>query len=94
MLSMPSQARLSSTRERFVWQAATFRDGRSTPPKLIGRVFQNPFSGTRRRMTIAENSALALKRAARGLGWGLGPNLRNERAARAANGAGAGRPPR
>ncbi|MFH1476728.1 MAG: ATP-binding cassette domain-containing protein, partial [Verrucomicrobiota bacterium] len=27
--------------------------------KLIGRVFQNPFSGTAPRMTIAENLALA-----------------------------------
>src|SRR6476469_10065438 len=42
---------------------------------LIGRVFQNPFSGTAPTMTIAENLALALKRGRpRGLGWGLGPN--------------------
>jgi putative ABC transport system ATP-binding protein len=47
--------------------------------KLIGRVFQNPFSGTAPTMTIAENLALALKRGRpRGLGWGLGPNLRKE----------------
>jgi len=47
--------------------------------KLIGRVFQNPFSGTAPTMTIAENLALALKRGRpRGLGWGLGSNLRDE----------------
>ena len=46
---------------------------------LIGRVFQNPFSGTAPTMTIAENLALALKRGRpRGLGWGLRPSLRNE----------------
>lgn len=39
---------------------------------LIGRVFQNPFSGTAPNMSIKENLALALKRGqARGLGWGL-----------------------
>jgi putative ABC transport system ATP-binding protein len=38
----------------------------------IGRVFQNPFSGTAPGMTIAENLALAARR---GLGRGLGPNL-------------------
>src|SRR5271166_3925398 len=30
--------------------------------KLIGRVFQNPFSGTAANMTIAENLALATRR--------------------------------
>src|SRR5436190_6553695 len=45
--------------------------------RLIGRVFQNPFSGTAPTMSIAENLALALKRGRpRGLGWGLGPSLR------------------
>lgn len=39
---------------------------------LIGRVFQNPFSGTAPTMTIAENFALAVRR---GLGRGLGPSL-------------------
>lgn len=39
---------------------------------LIGRVFQNPFSGTAPSMTIAENFALAAKR---GLGRGLGRAL-------------------
>ncbi|WP_395737629.1 ABC transporter ATP-binding protein [Prosthecobacter sp.] len=44
--------------------------------KLIGRVFQNPFSGTAPTMSIAENFALASKRGhARGLGWALSPNL-------------------
>ena len=39
---------------------------------LIGRVFQNPFSGTAPGMTIAENIALAAMRGrARGLGWAL-----------------------
>lgn len=38
--------------------------------RLIGRVFQNPFSGTAPQMTIAENVALASRRGrARGLGW-------------------------
>lgn len=37
---------------------------------LIGRVFQNPFSGTAPTMTIAENFALATRRGLfRGLGW-------------------------
>lgn len=40
--------------------------------KFIGRVFQNPFSGTAPNMSIQENLALALKRGKkRGLGWGL-----------------------
>ena len=30
--------------------------------KLVGRVFQNPFSGTAPHMTIAENLALAVRR--------------------------------
>ena len=39
---------------------------------LIGRVFQNPFSGTAPSMTIAENLALATKRGLpRGFGWAL-----------------------
>ena len=38
----------------------------------IGRVFQNPFSGTAAGMSIGENLALAAKRGRRrGLGWGL-----------------------
>ena len=39
---------------------------------LIGRVFQNPFSGTAPTMTVAENLALAARR---GLGRALGPLL-------------------
>jgi putative ABC transport system ATP-binding protein len=39
---------------------------------LIGRVFQNPFSGTAPAMSIAENLALAARRGCRrGLGWAL-----------------------
>src|SRR5579883_2322634 len=41
--------------------------------KLIGRVFQNPFSGTAPNLSIAENISLAAKRGrSRGLGWALG----------------------
>lgn len=44
--------------------------------KYIGRVFQNPFSGTAPSMSIRENLALAMKRGKkRGLGWGLPGNL-------------------
>ena len=40
--------------------------------QLIGRVFQNPFSGTAPDMSIAENIALAVRRGQRrGLGWAL-----------------------
>lgn len=40
--------------------------------RYIGRVFQNPFSGTSPHMSIAENLALAARRgASRGLGWAL-----------------------
>ena len=47
--------------------------------KLIGRVFQNPFSGTAPNMSIAENFALAARRGlTRGLGWALQSNLINE----------------
>ncbi|MEN9812671.1 MAG: ABC transporter ATP-binding protein [Opitutia bacterium Tous-C8FEB] len=43
---------------------------------LIGRVFQNPFSGTAPGMSIAENFALAARRGRpRGLGWALAPDL-------------------
>ena len=46
--------------------------------KLIGRVFQNPFSGTAPSMSIAENFALATHRGrARGLGWALSGGLMN-----------------
>jgi putative ABC transport system ATP-binding protein len=47
--------------------------------KYIGRVFQNPFSGTAPNMSIQENFALALKRGKhRGLGWGLPKHLLKE----------------
>ena len=46
--------------------------------RYIGRVFQNPFSGTAPNMSIMENLALALKRGkSRGLGWGLPESLIN-----------------
>jgi putative ABC transport system ATP-binding protein len=46
---------------------------------LIGRVFQNPFSGTAPAMTIAENLVLAARRGKpRGLGWALRSNMRDE----------------
>ncbi len=44
--------------------------------RLIGRVFQNPFSGTAPGMTIAENLVLAARRGrSRGLGWALRQDL-------------------
>jgi putative tryptophan/tyrosine transport system ATP-binding protein len=44
---------------------------------LIGRVFQNPFSGTAPTLSIGENIALAAHRgSARGLSWALPGNLR------------------
>src|SRR5439155_24879117 len=47
--------------------------------KLIGRVFQNPFSGTAPTMSIAENLALAARRGQRrGLGWTLRAGLVKE----------------
>ncbi len=46
---------------------------------LIGRVFQNPFSGTAPGMSIAENIVLATSRGkARGLGWALSGGIRQE----------------
>lgn len=47
--------------------------------RYIGRVFQNPFSGTAPEMTIAENLALAVKRGChRGFGWALPKNSIDE----------------
>ncbi len=44
--------------------------------RLIGRVFQNPFSGTAPDMSIAENLVLAARRGlSRGLGWALRAGL-------------------
>ena len=51
--------------------------------KLIGRVFQNPFSGTAPNMSIAENLALAARRGRpRRLGWLLDGHVRSELQAR------------
>src|SRR5262245_11463915 len=45
---------------------------------LIGRVFQNPFSGTAPSMSVAENLALASRRGqSRGLGWALRGSMRS-----------------
>lgn len=47
--------------------------------KFIGRVFQNPFTGTAPSMTIAENLVLATRRGqSRGLGWALSRSVRDE----------------
>lgn len=47
--------------------------------ELVGRVFQNPFSGTAPNMTLAENLALAARRGQRrGLGWAVSRRLRGE----------------
>src|SRR5436309_12652400 len=47
--------------------------------RLIGRVFQNPFSGTAPNMSIAENLAMAARRGhRRGLGWTLRASLLKE----------------
>jgi putative ABC transport system ATP-binding protein len=46
---------------------------------FIGRVFQNPFSGTAPSMTVAENLAMATKRGqSRGLDWALPKTLLDE----------------
>ena len=53
--------------------------------KLIGRVFQNPFSGTAPNMSIAENLAMAARRGQRrGLGWTLRTSLLEEFTSRVA----------
>ncbi len=53
---------------------------------FIGRVFQNPFSGTAPDMTIAENLALAAQRGQRrGLGWALSGRFRDEQRDRIRN---------
>src|SRR5215467_9755727 len=47
--------------------------------RLVGRVFQNPFSGTAPSMSIGENLALAARRGKpRGLGWALKAKLIGE----------------
>jgi putative tryptophan/tyrosine transport system ATP-binding protein len=46
---------------------------------LIGRVFQNPFSGTAASMSIAENVVLAARRGqSRGLAWAIRRSMREE----------------
>jgi len=50
---------------------------------FMGRVFQNPFTGTAPDMTIAENFALAARRGQnRGLGWALSRSVREDIRAR------------
>ncbi len=45
---------------------------------LVGRVFQNPFSGTAPSMTVAENLALAARRGrSRGLAWAVRQRTRS-----------------
>lgn len=47
--------------------------------RLIGRVFQNPFTGTAPNMSIAENFALAARRGQpRGLRWSLSKSLMDD----------------
>ena len=51
--------------------------------RLMGRVFQNPFSGTSPNLTIAENLALAARRGLpRGIGWALNKKAKDELRAR------------
>jgi putative ABC transport system ATP-binding protein len=46
---------------------------------FIGRVFQNPFSGTAPGMTVAENLVLAARRGRRrGFGWALRTSIRTD----------------
>jgi putative tryptophan/tyrosine transport system ATP-binding protein len=46
--------------------------------QLIGRVFQNPFSGTAPNMSIAENLVIAAQRGQpRGLGWALKASIKD-----------------
>jgi putative ABC transport system ATP-binding protein len=59
--------------------------------KLIGRVFQNPFSGTAPGMTIGENLAMAVRRGKfPGLGWALNRGILKEFRDRVATEHGAG----
>lgn len=47
--------------------------------RLIGRVFQNPFTGTAPNMSVAENFALAARRGlGRGFGWALSKSLEDD----------------
>src|SRR5688572_21056751 len=76
---------LNAVAGTFVVDAGTIRlDGHDVTAwpehrraKLIGRVFQNPFSGTAPDMSIAENLALAARRGQhRGFSWALRGNVR------------------
>ena len=71
--STPSPAASSSTRGTITLDGPDItRWPEHRRASLIGRVFQNPFSGTAPTMSIAENLALAARRGrARGLGWAL-----------------------
>jgi putative tryptophan/tyrosine transport system ATP-binding protein len=68
----------------FVDAGEIFLDGKDLTSKpeherarFIGRVFQNPFSGTAADMSIAENFSLAARRGMRrGLEWALGSELK------------------
>lgn len=52
---------------------------------MVGRVFQNPFSGTAPGLSIAENFALASRRGlGRGIGWALNRKLMDDLRARVA----------
>jgi putative ABC transport system ATP-binding protein len=51
--------------------------------RMMGRVFQNPFSGTSPNLTIAENLVLASRRGLkRGIGWALNKKTKDELRAR------------
>jgi putative ABC transport system ATP-binding protein len=76
---------LNAVAGTFVVDAGTIRlDGHDVTAwpehrraKLIGRVFQNPFSGTAPDMSIAENLALAARRGQhRGFSWALRGDVR------------------
>ncbi len=74
----------------FVDTGAIFLDGTDITrwpehrrASLMGRVFQNPFSGTSPNLTIAENLALAARRGLpRGLSWALSTKIKEELRAR------------
>jgi len=74
----------------FVDAGAIFLDGTDITrwpehrrARLLGRVFQNPFSGTSPNLTIAENLALAARRGLpRGLSWALSAKIKEELRAR------------
>lgn len=74
----------------FVDAGAIFLDGADITrwpehrrASLMGRVFQNPFSGTSPNLTIAENLALAARRGLpRGLSWALSAKIKEELRAR------------